>query len=105
MPSRAQRIPGLERGEAFSIVVNGQTVAAYPGESIATVLAAAGHRVFRTTDAGNSPRGIFCGMGICFDCLVTVNGLPNQRACMTEAREGSEVRTNVPDMPNVKREA
>jgi len=85
----AQRISTLERGEPFSITVNGQPVAAYPGESIATVLAAAGFRAFRKTDANNSPRGIFCGMGICFDCLVTVDGLPNQRACMTEAREGT----------------
>lgn len=92
MPAHAQRIVGLERGQAFSITVNGEPLEAYTGESIATVLAAAGYRAFRTTDASDSPRGIFCGMGICFDCLVTVNGLPNQRACMTEARKGCEVR-------------
>jgi aerobic-type carbon monoxide dehydrogenase small subunit (CoxS/CutS family) len=92
MGSHAQRIPNINRGQAFSITVNGQTVAAFPGESIATVLAAAGYRAFRATDASAAPRGIFCGMGICFDCLVTVDGLPNQRACMTEARAGCEVR-------------
>ncbi|MDL1895854.1 (2Fe-2S)-binding protein [Anaerolineae bacterium CFX7] len=91
----AQRISTFERGESFSITVNGQPVAAYPGESIATVLAAAGFRAFRQTDANNSPRGIFCGMGICFDCLVTVDGLPNQRACMTEARAGSVIELRV----------
>ena len=91
MPAHAQRIAGLERGQAFSITVNGQPIEAYPGESIATVLAIAGYRAFRETDASDSPRGIFCGMGICFDCLVTVNGLSNQRACMTEARKGCEV--------------
>jgi len=92
MTIQAQRISGIERGQAFSITVNGQSVEAYPGESVATVLAAAGYRAFRATDASAAPRGIFCGMGICFDCLVTVDGLPNQRACMTEARAGCEVR-------------
>ncbi|TAH53390.1 MAG: (2Fe-2S)-binding protein [Chloroflexota bacterium] len=101
MAAQAQRISGLERGQAFSITVNGQTVAAFPGESIATVLAVAGFRAFRATDASDSPRGIFCGMGICFDCLVTVNGLPNQRACMTEARAGCDVR--VSETLNVER--
>ncbi len=91
MGSHAQRIPNINRGQVFSITVNGQPIEAYPGESIATVLAIAGYRAFRATDASASPRGIFCGMGICFDCLVTVNGLPNQRACMTEARAGCEV--------------
>ncbi len=94
MAMQAQRVAAIERGQAFSITVNGQTVTAYPGESIATVLAAAGFRAFRQTDANNSPRGIFCGMGICFDCLVTIDGLPNQRACMTQAREGIDVRVN-----------
>ncbi len=94
MTTLAQRITTLERGEAFFITVNGQPVAAYPDESIATVLAAAGFRAFRKTDASDSPRGIFCGMGICFDCLVTVDGIPNQRACMTQARAGCDVRVS-----------
>lgn len=101
MPAHAQRIAGLERGQAFSITVNGQPIEAYPGESIATVLAIAGYRAFRATDASAAPRGIFCGMGICFDCLVTVDGLPNQRACMTEARAGCDVR--VDETLNVER--
>lgn len=95
MAAQAQRIPDMERGKAFSMTVNGQTVAAYPGETIATALMAAGYRAFRATEASAAPRGIFCGMGICFDCLVTVDGLPNQRACMSQAREGSVVELGV----------
>ena len=48
--------------------------------------------VFRHTPTG-APRGIFCGMGVCFDCLVTVDGLAEQRACMTPVRRGMRVQT------------
>ncbi|MBI4672941.1 MAG: (2Fe-2S)-binding protein [Chloroflexi bacterium] len=94
MTALSKCVPTLERGVPFTITVNGQAIEAYAGESIATALLAAGHRAFRKSDAGDAPRGLFCGMGICFDCLVTVDGLPNQRACMTEAREGSDVRVS-----------
>jgi predicted molibdopterin-dependent oxidoreductase YjgC len=67
-------------------------IRAEPGQSIGAALIAAGHRAWRTTRVGGAPRGLFCGIGICFDCLVLVNGRPNQRACLTEARDGDEVR-------------
>jgi predicted molibdopterin-dependent oxidoreductase YjgC len=100
MAALPRRLPGIERGAPISIRVNGASVEAYAGENLATVLMAAGYRVFRQTDASESPRGLFCGMGTCFDCLVTVDGLTNQRACVTEARAGCEVQTAVPNMPN-----
>ena len=64
---------------------------AAPGQSIAAALIAAGHRSWRTTRGSGEPRGAFCGIGVCFDCLVSVNGRPNQRACLTEARPGDRV--------------
>lgn len=76
--------------QTFQIQVDGQTVPARPGQTIAAVLIASGRRVFRRT-VGGAPRGIFCCMGVCFDCLVTVDGVPEQRACMTPARPGMEV--------------
>lgn len=62
------------------------------GQSIAAALTEAGQRPFRVTATGAS-RGMFCGMGVCQDCLVTVDGVPNQRACMTPARAGMRVAT------------
>jgi len=59
---------------------------------VATVLLAMGRRAFRRTGNG-APRGLFCGMGICFDCLVTVDGRPNVRACMTTVQPGMVVET------------
>jgi predicted molibdopterin-dependent oxidoreductase YjgC len=81
----------LARGSAVTIAVDGEPVLAYAGETVATVLIAEGHRATRTT-VGGEPRGVFCGMGVCFDCLVVVDGVPNTRACMTFVAEGMDVR-------------
>jgi hypothetical protein len=61
------------------------------GQSVGAALIAAGHRSWRTTRHSGAPRGVFCGIGVCFDCLVVVNGSPNQRACLTEAQDGDTV--------------
>ena len=70
---------------------DGAPLHARPGQSLAAALMDADERVFRHTSKG-SPRGVFCGMGVCQDCLVTVDGMPNQRACMTPVRDGAQVQ-------------
>ncbi len=70
------------------------SIAFHDGQSIAAALTGAGERAFRQTGKGET-RGMFCGMGVCQDCLVTVNGVPNQRACMTPAAEGLYVDRQV----------
>ncbi|MGH9286488.1 MAG: (2Fe-2S)-binding protein [Acidimicrobiales bacterium] len=64
-----------------------------PGQSIGAALIAAGIRSWRTTRRESRPRGIFCGIGICFDCLVTVDGTSNQRACLVAATPGMDIRS------------
>ena len=89
-----ERLPdghGLERGPAVTITLDGQTVTAHEGESVAALLLAEGYPATRTTQGG-APRGVYCGMGVCFDCLVIVDGIPNTRACTTWVREGLNVR-------------
>lgn len=82
--------PELERGRRVDIVLDGKRVEAYEGETVAAVMLAHGEMATRTTVRGE-PRGIFCGIGVCFDCLVVVDGAPNTRACMTWVRDGMEV--------------
>ena len=82
-----------ERGPALFFALDGAEVAAYEGESIAAALLASGRRFTRTTERTGEPRGYFCGMGVCQDCLVTVDGSPNVRACMTPVRHGMRVET------------
>ena len=75
------------------LLFDGRPLPVAPGQSIAAVLLAAGVRSWRTTRVADRPRGLFCGIGACFDCLVTVNGTPSVRACLTEARPGDVVGT------------
>lgn len=65
------------------------------GQSVGAALWAAGIRAFRQTREDGRPRGIFCGIGVCFDCLVTVDGHPNQRACLRPATAGAVVHTQI----------
>jgi predicted molibdopterin-dependent oxidoreductase YjgC len=81
---------GLERGPQVRLTLDGRPVTAFQGESVATLLLAEGHTATRRTPGGE-PRGVFCGMGVCFDCLVVVDGVPNTRACVTWVREGMAV--------------
>ncbi|MBE7219275.1 MAG: (2Fe-2S)-binding protein [Caulobacteraceae bacterium] len=67
--------------EDVTITFDGRAIPARVGESLAAALTAAGVTTFRTTRS-DQPRGLFCGMGVCQDCLVEVDGRPNQRACM-----------------------
>ena len=82
----------VERGPAFEFSFEGKPIAAYPGETLGAALMAADIVTFRTTRHQGKPRGLFCGIGVCFDCLLVVDGAPNQRACLTPARPGADVR-------------
>ncbi len=73
--------------------IDGQAVTAHEGETIAAVLLAEEHRLFRHTSHSNEARSLFCGMGICYDCLVTVDGQGNVRACVTSVEEDMRVET------------
>lgn len=83
---------GVVRDTRFELSFDGQSIPAYPGETIGAALVAAGITTFRTTRRLGRPRGLFCGIGICFDCLLVVDGSPNQRACLTPARPGMVVQ-------------
>ena len=71
--------------DPYEVTVDGRSVPTRPGQSIAAALIAAGRWGWRTTRRGR-PRGVFCGIGACFDCLVSVDGRRSVRACVTEAR-------------------
>jgi predicted molibdopterin-dependent oxidoreductase YjgC len=73
------------------LTFDGRPIPVRQGQSIAGALLAAGIRSWRTTRAEGRPRGLFCGIGVCFDCLVTVNGRSSLRACLVEARPGDVV--------------
>ncbi|NDF44098.1 MAG: (2Fe-2S)-binding protein, partial [Actinobacteria bacterium] len=65
---------------------DGEKINAITGQSVAAALLAADHRSLRKTRFNNKGRGVFCGIGVCFDCLVVIDGITNQRACLIEAK-------------------
>lgn len=78
---------------SFRVVVDGQETHATEGRTVAAVLLATGRTSWRTTRGRGSPRGLFCGIGVCHDCLVVVNGVPDVRACQREITDGDVIST------------
>ncbi len=79
-------------GNSITFGFNGTPIEALEGETIAAALSAAGILAFRHTPSG-APRGLHCGMGACFDCVVSVDGRIGQRACMTKVADGMIVNS------------
>ena len=101
---RPGRLPGkgLEAGPEVAITVDGRPRTARLGESVAAALMADDDLELRTT-AGGEPRGLFCGIGVCFDCLVIVDGVPSTRACITWVADGMVIdRQRGPGYPYVE---
>jgi predicted molibdopterin-dependent oxidoreductase YjgC len=74
------------------IVVDGRPVAAGEGASVAAALLATGRRAWRATPSG-ALRGVFCGIGVCFDCTATIDGVTGVRTCVTTVQPGMQVST------------
>lgn len=86
------RIDPIARGAAITIHVDGQPIACFVGETIAAAMAARAHTVFRHDDEG-LPRSLFCNMGTCGECMVTLAGR-RVRACITDTHDGMEIATD-----------
>jgi D-hydroxyproline dehydrogenase subunit gamma len=74
------------------VTVDGVEVAAAEGRTVAALLLALGKDSWRDTRRNGKPRGVFCGIGVCFDCLVVVNGIPDVRACQRTLAPGDSIR-------------
>ncbi|NGN91324.1 (2Fe-2S)-binding protein [Nocardioides sp. KC13] len=79
--------------DQVSLTFDGVAITAAAGQSVGAALTDAGIRSWRSTRRGGRPRGLFCGIGVCFDCLVTVDGRPNQRACLVPVRDGMRLES------------
>ena len=84
------RLPGAGERELVEFTFEGQPVAAYAGDSIAMALWAADAAAVRNSSRDGEPRGVLCNMGICYECLVVVDG-ENVRSCTTLVRAGMDV--------------
>ncbi|MCB9947654.1 MAG: (2Fe-2S)-binding protein [Rhodospirillaceae bacterium] len=80
------------RPAGISIHFEGRPIVAQAGDSLAAALLIEDVGAFRSTPVSGAPRAPYCMMGVCFECLVEVDGVPNQQACMVQVRDGMQVR-------------
>ena len=86
------RLPDLSLAEV-AVTIDGVPFAARAGDSVAAALLASGLLVSRTTAVSGAPRGPFCMMGVCFECMVEIDGRPNQQACLVQVAAGMRIAT------------
>src|SRR5689334_19267294 len=84
-----------DTGATILLKVDGRPIRARAGDTVAAAMLAAGVDRFRTTPVSEQPRAPYCLMGVCFDCLVTVDGVGSRQACLIEVREGMAVETQL----------
>ena len=105
MPS-ASRFTRLLDGAGPRVVIDfeGAPIEAREGDSVAAAVLAAGHTLTRTTPVSGAGRGPFCMMGVCFDCLMEIDGTANRQACMVPVKDGLKVR-RMERAPRIRPEA
>lgn len=84
-----------ETGAPVAITVDGKPVAARPGDTVAAAMLAAGFGHCRTSPVTGAPRAPYCLMGVCFECLVTVDGVGSRQGCLVPVRDGMMVETQI----------
>ena len=82
-----------QKGEKIRFYLDGKEMYSYEGDTIAAALMAAGVTTHRHTRKKGTPRGIFCAIGRCTDCVMVVDGQINVRTCITPLKEGMQVQT------------
>jgi sarcosine oxidase subunit alpha len=87
-----KKMIGINRGKKFDIYFNGERVDAYEGETVAAALIANGNYIFRETEKKN-PRSMYCGIGLCNECMIEINGSSRTKACQTLATPNSKIET------------
>ncbi|MEQ8587460.1 MAG: (2Fe-2S)-binding protein [Thalassobaculaceae bacterium] len=89
-----RRLPGPTKLPTVTLTVDGERVAARDGDTVATALLAAGRLPLRRSAVSGAPRAPFCQMGVCFECLVEVDGVADRQACLVAVRDGMRVSTD-----------
>jgi predicted molibdopterin-dependent oxidoreductase YjgC len=87
-----RRLPDVN-GEPVPFIIDGQPASAQTGDTVAAALLAAGVEACRTTPLSGAPRGPYCMMGVCFECLVTIDGIGNRQGCLVLVEPGMQVET------------
>lgn len=89
-----QTFPSCRRGKAIEVIVNGQKAQAFEGELVSTVLQELGISIYGCKPKTGRGSGLYCGMGVCYECLVTIDKIDNVQACQTFAVDQMVIETN-----------
>lgn len=81
-----------ESHETVCIIFEGENLDVEKGQTVASALLVGCNKVFRSSVVSGQPRAPYCMMGVCFECLIEIDGIPNQRACMIPVREAMEIK-------------
>ena len=84
-----------DKGAPVAITVDGKAISARAGDTVAAALLAAGIDHCRTTPVTGAPRAPYCLMGVCFDCLVSIDGVGSRQGCLVAVRDGMAVETQL----------
>jgi predicted molibdopterin-dependent oxidoreductase YjgC len=85
-----RRLPDAP-GATVTVTVDGRAIEACAGDTVAAAVLASGHAACRTTTVSGAERGPYCMMGVCFDCLVVVDGIGSRQGCLMPVREGMRI--------------
>jgi hypothetical protein len=99
IPASEDRVQPARPG-ALTVTIEGKPVEGIRGQTLAGVLLASGRLSWRTTSSGGRPRGVFCGIGVCFDCIAEVNGVRDVRLCQRRAVDGDVVEVQHDLLPH-----
>jgi predicted molibdopterin-dependent oxidoreductase YjgC len=94
-------LSSFEKGRQVQFTFDGRTMEGFEGEPIAIALRANGVLIHRYTAKRNEPRGMFCAIGRCTDCIMVVDGVPNVRTCVAPLKEGMVVQTQFGNGPEI----
>lgn len=92
----------LHKRDTVEIEVDSRSINAEADESVASAMLRAGITEFRKTPVTDSPRGPFCMMGLCFECIVEIDGIWNQQACTTKVRDGMKIERHLNSHETIK---
>lgn len=92
------RLPGPTKAAPVTLTVDGVHVSARDGDTVASALLAAGHQAIRRAAVTGEPRAPYCQMGVCFECLVEIDGVTDRQACLVPVRNGMVVTTQRGDV-------
>jgi predicted molibdopterin-dependent oxidoreductase YjgC len=83
----------VESGDTVTVLVNGRELVAHAGDTVAAAMLSAGLPACRETPVSGTPRGPYCMMGVCFECLVTIDGVASRQGCMELVAPGMRIET------------